>query len=190
MQTSGGAIFAVDSQIHIIVDGRVEFSHNVVTSANGKDAAIYIEDSNCEHLLNFDDHHCIPLTPSIIQLHSYSLTILQHWVQFYTVAHWTDAITNGRIYILGMLHFNQISQFTKVPHAVSSDPVRICFCLDNFQPNCTLRVKRGNKNERRNHRHCSWPRWKSSSVCHPSKLQNTTAKLGKGEARRQLAPSC
>ena len=181
------AIFAEKSQIE--VDSLVTFSHNVVTSSSGKGGAIYIQDDNCENIFNTEEE-------CSIKYRKYDFEVGDQFNFFLN-----NSATYGSVLYGGLLdRCSAKTLFTQTPGmkffklvstvaAITSDPVKICFCNNIYQPDCTIReiVETKMRGETVTIVVASVDQDQNllSSVIRAN-YDQTTANLGEGEGRNKL----
>ena len=190
-ENSGGAIYAIDS--HILVDAslsQMTFSSN---AAAGRGGAIYISDDHCES---------IKVITSDCSIDCFSHRGVQSMFFFNNSATYGPILYGGlldrcyhdRIFNYTIYDFKASSEYDEqTPLAITSDPVKICFCLSNFQLECTKRdvVYKAMRGETLEAIVTSVDQDENPV---PSVIrigyEKTTASLGEGEGRNRLNNSC
>ena len=90
---------------------------------------------------------------------------------------------------LGIDYFKQISQYEHTVYAVTSDPVKVCICINSFEPDCATREVMAMK-MRGETVNVSVTSVDQDSNPVPSVIranyEKTTANLGEGEGRNRL----
>ena len=192
-EEDGGAIFAVNSQIHIFTGGKVTFSQNV---ASNKGGAIYIQDSNCEVITN---------TKESCSVDYWDSKKGAKYIFFVNNTATSGSVLYGGLldrcyhesfhepHMLGIDYFKQVSQYEHTHSAITSDAVKICFCLDNYIPHCSQRESETQKMRGEVIKvlvaSVDQDTVPVSSVVRAS-YEETTAGLGEGEGRHRLNSSC
>ena len=190
-EEDGGAIYAENSRIYVRAGGpgNVTFINN---AAAGKGGAIYISDNHCESVINITND---------CSLDSLSHIGVRH-VFFYSNTARSGPILHGGLLdrcFLPAYNMSGIDAFKLSLNneqellAITSDPVKICFCTSDFQLDCAIRdvmyiAMRGET--------------VVATVISVDQVENsvlsvirtgyekTTASLGEGEGRNRLNNSC
>ena len=140
-KVDGGAIYTVNSFIVINNLGQLIFSQNTVTSPSGRGGAIYIKDSNCESIQEIEGHCSIDvrdLTDVPVKHFSFYNNNAPFGSALYGGL--LDRCYNGYSDVLGITYFKQASLYDeKIPMAITSHPVKICFCQGVYKPDCIIR---------------------------------------------------
>ncbi len=152
-EESGGGLYLINTKIDFntipLSQALVKISHNVVTSDAGKGGGIYVLDDNCETVSN-PNFQCFVSAYSVQYKHLYfsNNTASQGSVLYGGLL---DRClldydrSNGDHGLLGIEDITQISQYEPSPEAISSDPVRVCFCNDDYKSECSKRELRLSK---------------------------------------------
>ncbi len=126
----GGAMYLINSEIQM-ADSLAVFNHNEA----GKGGAIFVLDKNCEEVVN--PYSCIFI---------YGFSEEEHLLIFLNNSANQGPILYGGLLDrclysgkLGVDFFETISLHEPAPLAITSDPVRVCLCSEDFKPNCTTR---------------------------------------------------
>ena len=136
---SGGAIFAVDSRINLLHQStsQIIFISNTVSSAAGKGGAIYIQDVACEGIKS--------IATQTVQFKVIPILGVKHFLFSNNSAASGSVLYGGlldRCYsrsFLGIDHFKEVSQYEHEALAITSDPIKACFCRGDLQPDCAMR---------------------------------------------------
>ena len=194
-KVDGGAIYTVNSFIVILTPGQLIFSRNTVTSPSGRGGAIYIKDSNCESIKEIEEQCSIDVRdPKYVSVKH--LSFYNNDAPFGSVLYGglLDRCYHEYSDVLGMTYFKQVSLYDeKIPMAITSHPVKICFCQGVYKPDCVSRSHVASK-----------MRGDSVKVSVTAVDQDrnpvpaiiratyavTTAILGEGEGRIQFNGSC
>lgn len=130
---NGGALYLDNSFLIILEDDSVlTFDSNVAE----KGGAIYIVDKHCEEVP--DEFQCyiqdghFPRRHLIFTNNSASQGPVLYGGLF-------DRCIEPLSYEFGIDRIKNISEYQPTPMAITSDPVRVCICSDDFEPNCTTR---------------------------------------------------
>ena len=185
---SGGAIFAVDSHISLLQStSQIIFISNTVSSAAGKGGAIYIQDVACEGIKS-SDKNC--------PIQGYSYTGIKHFLFSNNSADSGSVLYGGlldRCYsrsFLGIDHFKEVSEYEHEALAITSDPIKACFCRGDLQPDCAMR-KTTNKKMRGEKIEVLVTSVDQDSNPLPSIIrasyEETAADLGEGEGREKIS---
>lgn len=146
--SSGGALFMDSSQI-IIDDGlrfsleqrsMVIFRNNTATSASGKGGAIFVRNSRCEVLTYDKNSDCFV---GLTRRNTNHLTFVNNQATYGSVVYGglLDRCFMDKLdkHLLGRYEFRQIAQYKQTSLAVTSDPIRVCLCINDTHPNCLQR---------------------------------------------------
>ena len=192
-KVDGGAIYTVNSFIVVLVSGKLIFSRNTVASPSGRGGAIYIKDSNCENIQEIKEQWSIDVKDPFPVKY---LSFYNNNAPFGSVLYGglLDRCYHEYSDVLGMTFFKQFSLYDeKIPMAITSHPVKICFCQGVYKPDCVSRSHVVSK-----------MRGDSVKVSVTAVDQDrnpvpaivratyavTTAVLGEGEGRIQFTGSC
>ena len=140
-KVDGGAINTVNSFIVILDSGQLIFSQNTVTSSSVRGGAIYIKDSNCESIKEIEEQCSIDVRdPKYVPVKH--LSFYNNNVPFGSVLYGglLDRCYHDYSDVLGMTYFKQVSLYDeKIAMAITSHPVKICFCQEVYKPDCVSR---------------------------------------------------
>ena len=185
-EDSGGGIYAVNSQISFRF-GSVAFSNNAAARKGG---AIYISDNRCESVPNVTNDCSIDSNQDAKPVFFYNNTATSGPILYGGLLDRCFLVDYQKY---GMDAFKLSSEYEQEPLAITSDPVKICFCIGDFQLNCTRRdvthkAMRGETVE------AIVVSVDQDENPVPSVIrtgyENTTANLGEGEGRNRLNNSC
>ena len=176
---NGGAFYLDTSEVYINASSDPLILSN--NAARLKGGAIFIQDTNCDRLRCFIQ----ALTHDLIVLNFKNNTAPQGPVLYGGLL---DRCNPG-IDVL-----KSISSYKHTPEVITSDPVRICFCTENHELDCTTRNLTvsdkstgqiinllGTVVDQDNNPKASYIR---------AGYNETTAELGKGEGRRETGKNC
>ena len=181
---NGGAIYAMNSVI--VVEGQMIYSHNAAARKGG---AIYISDDHCENVVNVTDD-C-----SISHKGGKSIFFSNNTATYGPILYGglLDRCYDVNSHTYGIQAFKMASEYEQAPLAITSDPVKVCFCLGNFQLNCARRyvVYRAMRGESIEAIITSVDQDENpvASIVRFN-YEKTTAILGEGEGRNKLNNSC
>ena len=136
---NGGGFYFINSNIVLLAQSTIIFSHNMVTSIAGKGGAIFVLNKNCAEnygprreclvsSLNGNETALIFINNSA----SVSSVLYGGLLDRCIPAH------SGKPLGLEMIEFKEMSQYDSTPLAISSEPLTLCLCSDG-NINCTLR---------------------------------------------------
>ena len=128
----GGAFYLSNSKISFDIDTHLIFDGNVAGEDGG---AIYVLDDNCE--LVPDNFRCF-FIDSIGASENHLLFTNNNASQGPVL--YGGLLDRCLDYLsYGIDRMKSISEYKPIPLAITSDPVRVCLCNDNFTLNCTTR---------------------------------------------------
>ena len=133
----GGALFILNSRYIWETQFIITFTHNAVTSADGKGGAVYVEDvANCfvsTCFISFDNNR------NRTDLLEFDNNVAAHGPVLY--GGFLDRCTLGEDNPTkhGIDYFKQISSYNHTPLAVTSDLVGVCLCNSESQIDCSKR---------------------------------------------------
>ena len=139
-EESGGGLYLVNSKLYTTFSNR--FIHNVVTSNTGKGGAIFILDENC-NTVSYPLRCFLTTSTSLIFINN---SANAGAVLYGGLLDRCLIVYESNI-IQGIEFFRAIAQYEPTQSAVSSDPSRVCLCIDGTvrcdKRNMTLKTVRG-----------------------------------------------
>ena len=185
---NGGAFYLDKSDVfNFGSDVLLIFSNNV---AKKKGGAIFVPDTNCESSCFIKNIFTSELTLKFTNSTAPQGPVLYGGL----LDRCYDNLDDWRSYKLGIDVLKSISKYEHTPEAITSDPVRICFCTENHELDCTTRnftvsdkstgqiiTLLGTVVDQDNNPKASYIR---------AGYNETTAELGKGEGRRKTGKNC
>ena len=134
----GGALYLVNSVFNINRDGDAIFSDNVAT---GKGGAIFVLDINCE----VATRHGLKPAPCVLD----GGTGQGEFIFTNNSAPQGPVLYGGLLDRCdqgdGIAELKEASEYEPTPLAITSDPVRVCLCNENFTVDCSTREITVNK---------------------------------------------
>ena len=133
-ENRGGTLFLNGSGLHIIMNhkSKIVLHQNKAISKGG---AIFILDtSDCENL----EMECFLEVRSSNSSLCFDKNIANSGSVLYGGL--LDRCYTQETKLLGIDHFKQHSQYDPPPLAITSDPVRVCLCINSTLPNCDNRM--------------------------------------------------
>lgn len=128
----GGAIYFRNAKLSLLNQSIVTFNHNMATDNGG---AIFVQDNNCEDISYFTQcfiHYTIgPELNMIFKNNSAKQGHVLYGGLLDRCFHNGDT--------LGIVGMKSISKYKQTPLAITSDPLRVCLCNEDYTINYTKR---------------------------------------------------
>jgi predicted outer membrane repeat protein len=132
-ESRGGALFLDKSVIMNTAVSHVTLQRNTITASSGKGGGIFVLDESCS------------ISPCFLQLGTSNLTldfdgdVAAYGSVLYGGLLNRCLVSSSEQHLLGIDYFKQHSQYQPTPLAISSDPVRVCLCMNTTLPDCSTR---------------------------------------------------